>query len=147
MQDIVSTQCLDSLPFNRGDKNRTERTSCLICIHPADRLGEPHYRWYVPLWRGMRALMEAQGRQCGLLGTVTSVIGGQERPVERTTSSCMPRSCLETCSHTWPTRTATIFEGRKRTALCKECRPPRPDRHDFSGRHAPDCERVHTPGC
>jgi hypothetical protein len=44
----------------------------------------------------------------------------------------MPRSCLETCSHTWPTRTATIFEGRKRTASCKECRPPRPDRHDFS---------------
>jgi hypothetical protein len=45
----------------------------------------------------------------------------------------MPRSCLETCSHTWPTRTATIFEGRERTALCKECRPPRPDRHDFCG--------------
>jgi UDP-N-acetylmuramoyl-L-alanyl-D-glutamate--2,6-diaminopimelate ligase len=33
----------------------------------------------------IRALMEAAGRQCGLLGTVKSVIGGEERPVERTT--------------------------------------------------------------
>ncbi len=33
----------------------------------------------------LRALLEAQGRQCGLLGTVKSVIGGRERPVERTT--------------------------------------------------------------
>ena len=33
----------------------------------------------------IRALMEASGRQCGLLGTVKSVIGGQERPVQRTT--------------------------------------------------------------
>ena len=33
----------------------------------------------------MRALLEAQGRQCGLLGTVKSVIGGRERTVERTT--------------------------------------------------------------
>ena len=33
----------------------------------------------------IRALMEASGRQCGLLGTVKSVIGGHERPVERTT--------------------------------------------------------------
>jgi diguanylate cyclase (GGDEF)-like protein len=40
MQDLYSTQCLDSLPFNWGDKNRSERTSCLICMHPADRLGE-----------------------------------------------------------------------------------------------------------
>ena len=40
MQDVFSTQCLDSLPFNRGEKNRPERTSCLICIHPSDRLGE-----------------------------------------------------------------------------------------------------------
>ena len=40
MQDIFSTQCLDSLPFNRGEKNRPERTSCLICIHPPERLGE-----------------------------------------------------------------------------------------------------------
>jgi UDP-N-acetylmuramoyl-L-alanyl-D-glutamate--2,6-diaminopimelate ligase len=30
-------------------------------------------------------MLEAAGRQCGLLGTVTSVIGGRERPVERTT--------------------------------------------------------------
>ena len=33
----------------------------------------------------VRALLEATGRQCGLLGTVKSVIGGRERPVERTT--------------------------------------------------------------
>ena len=32
-----------------------------------------------------RALLEACGLQCGLLGTVTSVIGGSERPVSRTT--------------------------------------------------------------
>jgi UDP-N-acetylmuramoyl-L-alanyl-D-glutamate--2,6-diaminopimelate ligase len=32
-----------------------------------------------------RALLEACGMQCGLLGTVTSVIGGSERPVSRTT--------------------------------------------------------------
>jgi UDP-N-acetylmuramoyl-L-alanyl-D-glutamate--2,6-diaminopimelate ligase len=33
----------------------------------------------------VRALLEADGRQTGLLGTVTSVIGGAELPVERTT--------------------------------------------------------------
>ena len=33
----------------------------------------------------MRALLEASGMQCGLLGTVKSVIGGQDRPVARTT--------------------------------------------------------------
>ena len=33
----------------------------------------------------VRALLEAHKRQTGLLGTVTSVIGGAERPVERTT--------------------------------------------------------------
>jgi UDP-N-acetylmuramoyl-L-alanyl-D-glutamate--2,6-diaminopimelate ligase len=33
----------------------------------------------------IRALLEADGRQTGLLGTVTSVIGGIEHPVERTT--------------------------------------------------------------
>jgi UDP-N-acetylmuramoyl-L-alanyl-D-glutamate--2,6-diaminopimelate ligase len=33
----------------------------------------------------VRALLEADGRQTGLLGTVTSVIGGVEHPVERTT--------------------------------------------------------------
>jgi UDP-N-acetylmuramoyl-L-alanyl-D-glutamate--2,6-diaminopimelate ligase len=33
----------------------------------------------------VRALLEAAGRQCGLLGTVTSVIGGEERAVQRTT--------------------------------------------------------------
>jgi UDP-N-acetylmuramoyl-L-alanyl-D-glutamate--2,6-diaminopimelate ligase len=33
----------------------------------------------------VRALLEASGRQCGLLGTVKSVVGGRERPVERTT--------------------------------------------------------------
>jgi UDP-N-acetylmuramoyl-L-alanyl-D-glutamate--2,6-diaminopimelate ligase len=33
----------------------------------------------------MRAILEADGQQTGLLGTVTSVIGGEERPVQRTT--------------------------------------------------------------
>jgi UDP-N-acetylmuramoyl-L-alanyl-D-glutamate--2,6-diaminopimelate ligase len=33
----------------------------------------------------IRHLLEADGRQTGLLGTVTSVIGGREHPVERTT--------------------------------------------------------------
>jgi UDP-N-acetylmuramoyl-L-alanyl-D-glutamate--2,6-diaminopimelate ligase len=33
----------------------------------------------------IRALLEAAGRRCGLLGTVKSVVGGVERPVERTT--------------------------------------------------------------
>ncbi len=33
----------------------------------------------------VRSLLEAGGRQTGLLGTVTSVIGGQRRPVQRTT--------------------------------------------------------------
>ncbi len=33
----------------------------------------------------VRALLEASGLQCGLLGTVKSVIGGSERPVARTT--------------------------------------------------------------
>ena len=32
-----------------------------------------------------RALLEAAGERTGLLGTVTSVVGGRERPVERTT--------------------------------------------------------------
>jgi UDP-N-acetylmuramoyl-L-alanyl-D-glutamate--2,6-diaminopimelate ligase len=32
-----------------------------------------------------RALLEAGGRQCGLLGTITSIVGGRERPVQRTT--------------------------------------------------------------
>jgi len=33
----------------------------------------------------LRALLEADGRRTGLLGTVTSVVGGVEHPVERTT--------------------------------------------------------------
>jgi UDP-N-acetylmuramoyl-L-alanyl-D-glutamate--2,6-diaminopimelate ligase len=33
----------------------------------------------------VRALLEAGGERCGLLGTVKSVIGGADRPVERTT--------------------------------------------------------------
>jgi UDP-N-acetylmuramoyl-L-alanyl-D-glutamate--2,6-diaminopimelate ligase len=33
----------------------------------------------------IRGLLEADGRQTGLLGTVTSIVGGVERPVERTT--------------------------------------------------------------
>src|ERR1700736_2711787 len=33
----------------------------------------------------VRSLLEAQGIQCGLLGTVKSVVGGVERAVERTT--------------------------------------------------------------
>jgi UDP-N-acetylmuramoyl-L-alanyl-D-glutamate--2,6-diaminopimelate ligase len=37
----------------------------------------------------VRALLEAAGRQCGLLGTVTSFVGGAERPVERTTAEAI----------------------------------------------------------
>ncbi len=33
----------------------------------------------------VRSLLEGAGRPCGLLGTVTSIVGGNERPVERTT--------------------------------------------------------------
>src|SRR5919197_776700 len=33
----------------------------------------------------VRSLLEAAGRRCGLLGTVTSVVAGQERPTVRTT--------------------------------------------------------------
>jgi UDP-N-acetylmuramoyl-L-alanyl-D-glutamate--2,6-diaminopimelate ligase len=33
----------------------------------------------------VRALLEAAGRRCGLLGTVTSIIAGHERPAARTT--------------------------------------------------------------
>jgi UDP-N-acetylmuramoyl-L-alanyl-D-glutamate--2,6-diaminopimelate ligase len=33
----------------------------------------------------VRALLESAGRRCGLLGTVKSVVGGVERPVQRTT--------------------------------------------------------------
>jgi UDP-N-acetylmuramoyl-L-alanyl-D-glutamate--2,6-diaminopimelate ligase len=33
----------------------------------------------------VRALLEATGEQCGLLGTVKSVVGARERPVQRTT--------------------------------------------------------------
>jgi len=37
----------------------------------------------------LRALLEAAGRQTGLLGTVTSFVGGEERPVERTTAEAI----------------------------------------------------------
>jgi UDP-N-acetylmuramoyl-L-alanyl-D-glutamate--2,6-diaminopimelate ligase len=37
----------------------------------------------------VRALLEAGGLPCGLLGTVKSVIGGVERPVQRTTSEAI----------------------------------------------------------
>ena len=33
----------------------------------------------------VRALLEATGEQAGLLGTVKSIVGGEERPVQRTT--------------------------------------------------------------
>ncbi len=33
----------------------------------------------------VRALLEASGRRCGLLGTVTSIVGGEERVARRTT--------------------------------------------------------------
>jgi UDP-N-acetylmuramoyl-L-alanyl-D-glutamate--2,6-diaminopimelate ligase len=33
----------------------------------------------------IRSILEAAGRRCGLLGTVTSVVGGREEPVQRTT--------------------------------------------------------------
>jgi UDP-N-acetylmuramoyl-L-alanyl-D-glutamate--2,6-diaminopimelate ligase len=33
----------------------------------------------------LRSILEAAGRRCGLLGTVTSIVGGREEPVQRTT--------------------------------------------------------------
>jgi UDP-N-acetylmuramoyl-L-alanyl-D-glutamate--2,6-diaminopimelate ligase len=33
----------------------------------------------------VRSILEAAGRRCGLLGTVTSIVGGTEEPVQRTT--------------------------------------------------------------
>jgi UDP-N-acetylmuramoyl-L-alanyl-D-glutamate--2,6-diaminopimelate ligase len=36
-----------------------------------------------------RALLHAAGRPCGLLGTVTSIVAGRERPVERTTPEAL----------------------------------------------------------
>jgi len=37
----------------------------------------------------VRALLEAAGRQCGLLGTVTAFLGGVEHPVTRTTAEAI----------------------------------------------------------
>jgi UDP-N-acetylmuramoyl-L-alanyl-D-glutamate--2,6-diaminopimelate ligase len=37
----------------------------------------------------VRALLEGGGEQCGLLGTIKSVLGGQERAVERTTAEAI----------------------------------------------------------
>ncbi len=37
----------------------------------------------------VRSLLEAVGQRCGLLGTVAAVIGGKERPVERTTAEAI----------------------------------------------------------
>jgi UDP-N-acetylmuramoyl-L-alanyl-D-glutamate--2,6-diaminopimelate ligase len=41
----------------------------------------------------VRSLLEAAGRQCGLLGTVTSVVAGQERPTVRTTPEAIDLQC------------------------------------------------------
>jgi UDP-N-acetylmuramoyl-L-alanyl-D-glutamate--2,6-diaminopimelate ligase len=37
----------------------------------------------------VRALLQAAGEQTGLLGTVTSIVGGEERPVQRTTPEAL----------------------------------------------------------
>src|SRR5437868_12765812 len=54
-----------------------------------------------------------------LLGPPPTGRSTHRRPVSRTTSSCMPRSCLETCSHTWPTLTSITVVGRDLSVLCK----------------------------
>ena len=41
----------------------------------------------------VRALLEAAGRQCGLLGTVTSFVAGEERPTVRTTPEAIDLQC------------------------------------------------------
>jgi len=41
----------------------------------------------------VRGLLEAGGLQAGLLGTVTSIVGGQERPVRRTTPEAIDLQC------------------------------------------------------
>src|SRR3954454_6556919 len=42
----------------------------------------------------VRSLLEAAGVQCGLLGTVTSIVGGTEEPVERTTPEAIDLQAL-----------------------------------------------------
>jgi diguanylate cyclase (GGDEF)-like protein len=37
--EVLPTRCLESLAFNFHPTNRPDRTCCLICVHPADRLG------------------------------------------------------------------------------------------------------------
>src|SRR5215216_325081 len=41
----------------------------------------------------VRALLEAAGRPCGLLGTVTSIVAGEERPTVRTTPEAIDLQC------------------------------------------------------
>src|SRR3954454_7120815 len=42
----------------------------------------------------VRDLLEAAGMRCGLIGTVTSVVGGVRRPVERTTPEAIELQAL-----------------------------------------------------
>jgi len=41
----------------------------------------------------VRSLLEAAGHQCGLLGTVTAFVGGEERAVTRTTAEAIDLQC------------------------------------------------------
>ena len=77
----------------------------------------------------MRALLEADGRPAGLLGTVTSVIGGVEHDVERTTPEAIDlqrtfrrdarrrRSCLRDGG--------LLARARARTVPMRSTSPPR----------------------
>ena len=50
----------------------------------ADAIREPLYRWYVPLWRGMRALMAGRVEECAVLCAEAEVLGAMADSVNAT---------------------------------------------------------------
>ena len=92
----------------------------------------------------VRALLEAAGRQCGLLGTVTSVVAGEERPTVRTTPEAIDlqrtfremldggdRACaMEISSHALELRRADGRARRRRGVHQPHAGPPRLPSHD-----------------
>lgn len=50
----------------------------------ADALREPLYRWYVPLWRGMRALMSGRVEECAALCAEAEALGAMADSVNAT---------------------------------------------------------------
>ena len=92
----------------------------------------------------VRALLEAAGRQCGLLGTVTSVVAGEERPTVRTTPEAIDlqrtfremldggdRACaMEISSHALELRRADGHPRRGGRLHQPHAGPPRLPSHD-----------------